>query len=291
MKLGALEAGGTKMVCAIGTEKGKVLDEQVFPTKTPAETIPQIIGYFQKNEIEGLGIAAFGPVDVVLESETYGKILNTPKRAWQGYDILAAFKQALSVPIGLDTDVNAACLGEAVYGAAKGLENVVYLTVGTGIGAGIYSGHALLHGMLHPEAGHILIPKHPSDTGKSVCPFHENCAEGLASGPSIEKRWGKSAKELADFAPAWELEGEYLAAALVNYILILSPQRIILGGGVMKQEQLFPIVRKKVLEKLNHYYDTKELRSMENYIVPAGLGGRQGVIGALCLAAAACDCN
>lgn len=284
MRLGALEAGGTKMVCAIGTENGELLEQQTFPTGTPEETMPKLIEFFREREIEGLGIAAFGPVDVVQGSVTYGQILNTPKLAWKNYNILTAFREALLVPAGLDTDVNAACLGEVTYGRGKGLTDVVYLTAGTGIGAGIYCNGALVHGMLHPEAGHILIPKLASDPGGSVCPFHENCLEGLASGPSIEKRWGRKGNELADFAPVWELEGEYLAAALVNYILILSPQRIILGGGVMQQEQLFPVIRQKVSEKLNHYYDTKELQSLDTYIVPAGLKGSQGIFGALSLA-------
>ena len=193
-------------------------------------------------------------------------------------------EEALRIPVGLDTDVNGSCLGEMTYGCAKGLDTVVYLTIGTGIGAGIAVGGRLLHGMLHPEAGHILIARNPHDHGKCVCPYHDSCFEGLASGPSIEARWGKKAYELVDNPEAWELESEYLAKGLVNMILILSPQKIILGGGVMHQEQLFPMVRDKVRTYLNHYYETPYLEDMEQYIVPASLNDNQGIMGAIRLA-------
>lgn len=284
MRYGALEAGGTKMVCAIGDENGNILEQCTFPTLTPEETIPVLVEYFAERNIDALGIGAFGPVDVVPGSKNFGKILNTPKLAWRNFNIVEPFEKALSIPVGLDTDVNAACLGEAIYGAAKGLSDVVYLTIGTGIGAGIYSNGRLVHGMLHPEGGHILLQKHPADRGECICPCHSHCMEGLASGPAIEKRWGRKADELAEVKEVWELESDYLAQGLVNFLLILSPQRIILGGGVMHQEQLFPLVRQKVAEKLNGYYDTAELKNMEAYIVPAGLAGNQGIMGCLHLA-------
>lgn len=284
MRYGALEAGGTKMVCAIGDEHGNILEQCTFPTLTPEETMPGLIRYFAERNIEALGIGAFGPVDVVPGSATFGRILNTPKLAWRNFNIVEPFEKELGVPVGLDTDVNAACLGEAIYGAAKGLSDVVYLTIGTGIGAGIYSNGKLVHGMLHPEGGHILLQKHPADPGECICPCHSHCLEGLASGPAIEKRWGKKADALADCKEVWEFESDYLAQGLINFLLILSPQRIILGGGVMHQEQLFPLVRQKVAEKLNGYYTTAELEQLDTYIVPAGLAGTQGIMGCLYLA-------
>lgn len=283
-KYGALEAGGTKMVIAIGNEQGEILEQRSIPTTTPAETIPQIIDYFKDKGIESLGIGAFGPVDVNKESRTYGYILNTPKFAWKQYNLLKALKEGLDIPMNIDTDVNGSCLGEMTYGCARGLDTVVYLTIGTGIGAGIAVGGKLLHGMLHPEAGHILIEPSKHEVGKCICPYHANCLEGLAAGPAIEARWGKKAVELAKDAQVWELESEYLAKGLVNFILTLSPQKIILGGGVMHQEQLFPLIRAKVLEYLNHYYETDTLLDIDNYIVPASLNDNQGIMGAIQLA-------
>ena len=284
MRYGALEAGGTKMVMAVGDETGRILEQRSIPTTTPQETMPQIIEYFADKDIAALGVGAFGPVDVVKGSPTYGHILNTPKIPWRHYDIVGALENALHIPVGLDTDVNGSCLGEMTYGCAKGLDTVAYFTIGTGIGAGIAVGGRLLHGMLHPEAGHVLIAKNPHDPGKSVCPCHDSCLEGLASGPSIEARWGKKAYELVDNQVVWELESEYLAKAMTNIILTLSPQKIILGGGVMHQEQLFPMIRAKVLEYLNHYYETPYLDNMDEYIVPASLHDDQGIMGAVRLA-------
>ena len=288
MLFGALEAGGTKMVMAIGDENGRILEQRSIPTTTPEETMPQIIEYFKErlteDGIKALGVGAFGPVDVVKGSPTYGHILNTPKLAWKGYDLAGTLEKALGIPVGLDTDVNGSCLGEMTYGCAKGLDTVVYITIGTGIGAGIAVNGKLLHGMLHPEAGHILIAKNSHDPGRSVCPYHDSCFEGLASGPSIEARWGKKAVELVDNKVVWELESDYIAKGLVNMILTLSPQKIILGGGVMHQEQLFPMIRSKVTTLLNDYYTTKELMDMENYIVPASLKDNQGIMGAVRLA-------
>ena len=281
MLFGALEAGGTKMCCAIGDETGKILERMTIPTTTPAETMPPMIEFFKGKGIQALGIATFGPVDVVKGSPTYGRILNTPKIPWQFFDIVTPFEKALNVPVGLDTDVNGSCLGEVTYGTAKGLNCVLYLTIGTGVGAGVLANGRLLHGMLHPEAGHVKLKISPKDPAGSVCPFHDDCMEGLASGPSIEKRWGASAKELADRPEVWELESDYIAQALMNYIYTLSPQRIILGGGVMHQEQLFPMIREKVLAYNNGYYDTPQLKDIDHYIVPASLNDDQGLMGAI----------
>lgn len=272
------------MVCAVGDETRKILDQVSIPTLTPEETMPKIIDYFQDKDIEALGIAAFGPVDVNPESPNYGRILDTPKLAWKQYPLLSTLKEALAVPMKLDTDVNGSCLGEMTYGSAKGLDSVMYITIGTGIGVGIAIGGRLVHGMLHPEAGHILINPQTGDEEHCVCPYHKNCLEGLASGPSIEKRWGTKAVNLVDKTEVWELESEYLAQAIMNFILTVSPQRIILGGGVMHQEQLFPLIRKKVQEKMNGYIRTPELADMDHYIVPASLNDDQGILGCIRLA-------
>lgn len=281
MLIGALEAGGTKMVCAIGKEDGTILEQVSIPTTTPEETIPKLIEYFKDKEIEALGVAAFGPVDVKPESETYGYILDTPKLAWRHKDFLGRLKEELKVPMGLDTDVNGSCLGEVTYGCAKGLDSVIYITIGTGVGVGVCINGTLLHGMLHPEGGHILLARHEDDPNGGICPYHKNCLEGFASGPSIEARWGKKAVELVDRPEVWEMESYYIAQALVDYIVLLSPQKIILGGGVMHQEQLFPMIRQKVKAMLNGYIKTKELEDMDNYIVPASLHDDQGIMGCI----------
>lgn len=284
LRIGALEAGGTKMVMAVATPEGEVLEREEIPTRGPKETCDAIKAWFADKDIDALGVGAFGPTGVDPESDTFGCILETPKTAWRHFDFLGALKEGLDVPCGYDTDVNAACLGEATFGCAKGLGTVVYITVGTGIGAGVMVGGRLLHGMLHPEAGHIALRKRPYDTGTSVCGFHDSCFEGLASGPSIEARWGAKGVELADRAEVWELESEYIAEALVDYVMVYSPERIVLGGGVMKQEQLFPLVRNKFTELLGGYIQTEQVKAPDTYIVPAGCGGDQGILGCVALA-------
>lgn len=281
MKLGALEAGGTKMVCAIGDETGKIMEQISIPTRTPEETMPELTAYFKKAGIEALGIGCFGPIDPDKSSATYGFITSTPKLAWADYNIVGAFEKALGCPVGFDTDVNGSVLGEVTFGQAKGKNSVVYITIGTGVGAGIYVEGKLLHGMLHPEAGHVLIRQREDDVYAGKCPYHRNCLEGMAAGPALEERWGKKAVLLKDCAEVWDLEAYYIAQALTNYILTLSPQLIILGGGVMHQEQLFPLIRSYVKEMLNGYIKTKELEDMEHYIVPASLQDDQGIMGAL----------
>ncbi len=281
MKLGALEAGGTKMVCAIGNEKGEILEQISIPTVTPEKTIPELVSFFQGKGIEALGIGCFGPIDLNRESPTYGYITTTPKTAWQNYDIVGAFRKALDVPVGFDTDVNGSVLGEYTWGIGKGLRSCIYITIGTGVGIGVIVDGKLVHGMLHPEGGHILLHKAAEDNYKGFCPFHDNCFEGLAAGPGIEGRWGKKAMELADEKEVWELEAEYIAQALVNYTCILSPQRIILGGGVMHQQQLFPMIRDRFAKLLNGYLKTKELDDLDSFIVPQSLDDKQGIMGAL----------
>lgn len=284
MRLGALEAGGTKMVCAIGNEKGEILDKISLPTETPDMTLPPIIDYFKSSNISALGIGSFGPIDLDHHSSTYGFITTTPKLAWAHYNLVNTFKSALNIPIGFDTDVNASALGEATWGITQGLDSSIYITVGTGVGVGIYQNGYLLHGMLHPEAGHILLSKHPKDTYHGKCPYHPNCLESLASGPAIEERWGKKAYELTDSEEVWELEAYYLAEAIVSYILTLSPRRIVLGGGVMHQHQLFPLIRKNVETLLAGYIHTKETSDLDHYIVPASLNDNQGIMGCIQLA-------
>lgn len=284
MILGALEAGGTKMVCAIGNENGTLIDRMAIPTETPELTMPKLIAYFKKYNIEALGIGTFGPADLNPASATYGSITTTPKLAWANYNIRRTLADALQVPVGFDTDVNAAALGEAAFGCMQNIPNGIYITIGTGIGIGVLAEGSLLHGMLHPEGGHILLERHPSDTYQGCCPYHKNCFEGLASGPAIEGRFKKKGIELAHNTEVWELEADYIAKALVNYILILSPQRIVLGGGVMHQEQLFPLIRKKTAEYLNGYIKTNELANLDTYIVPPSLNDNQGVLGCLKLA-------
>lgn len=281
MRLGALEAGGTKMVCAIGDEKGNIEERVSIPTKTPEETIPLLIDFFKQRNIDALGIGCFGPLELNKKAEKYGYITTTIKLAWRNFDFLGSMKKALQCPVGFDTDVNGSVLGEVTFGQAKGKSCALYLTIGTGIGAGIYIEGKLLHGMLHPEAGHVLITRRETDTYGGKCPYHKNCLEGLAAGPAIEGRYGKKAVDLAEEEDVWDLEADYIAQALTGYILTLSPEIIILGGGVMHQMQLFPLIRKKVTEYLGGYVNTEELSDMEHYIVPASLHDDQGIMGCL----------
>ena len=281
MRLGALEAGGTKMVCAIGDEKGNIEERVSIPTKTPEETIPLLIDFFKQRNIDALGIGCFGPLELNKKAEKYGYITTTTKLVWRNFDFLGSMKKALQCPVGFDTDVNGSVLGEVTFGQAKGKSCALYLTIGTGIGAGIYIEGKLLHGMLHPEAGHVLITRRETDTYGGKCPYHKNCLEGLAAGPAIEGRYGKKAVDLAEEEDVWDLEADYIAQALTGYILTLSPEIIILGGGVMHQMQLFPLIRKKVTEYLGGYVNTEELSDMEHYIVPASLHDDQGIMGCL----------
>ena len=275
---GAIEAGGTKMLCAILDKNAKIIKESTIPTTSPEETTKQILSFFSSHKISSLGIGTFGPVDLHQNSPTFGSILNTPKLAWQKFSYTKSLS-SLGVPIAIETDVNASCLGEVTFGSSKGLNNVVYITIGTGIGIGVITEGKLLHGMMHPEGGHMFIAKDENDKFESSCPFHKNCLEGLANGPSIQKRYGKAGDELKDDNKVWELEAEYISQGLSNIILILQPQRIILGGGVMHQKQLFPLIRQKVKNKINNYLLTKELENMDEYIVPCSLNDQQGILG------------
>jgi fructokinase len=285
MILGAIEAGGTKFVCGIGNENGDIIEKISYPTTTPEETLQLVTDYFKDKQIEALGVGSFGPIDLNTESSTYGFITSTPKKHWKNVNLLGELKKHIDMPMAFDTDVNAAALGELEWGAAKGLDSCIYMTVGTGIGVGAVAEGKLIHGMLHPEMGHILVKRHENDTYKGNCPFHGDCLEGMASGPAIENRWGQKGVVLSANPQVWELEAYYLAQALVNYILVLSPKKLILGGGVMQQKQLFPIIIENVVTLLNGYIQHENLLvNIDDYIVPPELGDNAGLCGALALA-------
>lgn len=287
---GGIEAGGTKFVCAIGSGPDDIRAKTRFETTTPDETIGRAIDFFRQHgsgaSLDAVGIAAFGPVDPRPRSATFGYITTTPKEGWQNTDLGGAVGRALGLRVGFDTDVNGAALGEWRWGAAQGLDTFIYLTIGTGIGGGGLINGSLMHGLVHPEMGHIRIPHdRQADPYPGRCPYHGDCLEGLASGPAIGDRWQRPAHELADDHPAWPLQARYLALAVVNYILTLSPQRVILGGGVMERRTLFPIVREQVLELLNDYVQAPSLlERIDEFIVPPALGNRAGVLGAFALA-------
>lgn len=283
--LAGIEAGGTKMVCAVSDAELNLKGSAVFPTTTPQETIAEIINYFRKFDIDAVGIGSFGPIDLNPKSPTYGYITKTPKTGWSDFDFVGVFKKAFGVPVGFDTDVNAAILGEVYKGAAYGCNNAIYITIGTGVGVGVYCNGGLVHGLVHPEAGHILLNRHPEDSFEGSCPFHKNCVEGMASGPAIEMRWGKSPKLLIENDKVWELEAYYIAQAVASYILTYSPEKVILWGGVMHQDKLFDMVRSNVKEILNGYVHSEMVDSkIDQYIVKPALGEKPGITGALCLA-------
>jgi len=288
---GGIEGGGTKFVCAVGTETGEILAETRFPTTSPDETLTRAVDFF-KGQIQTLGplasmgIASFGPLDPRPASASYGHILPTPKPGWTNADVVGPLQAAFDLPINFDTDVNGAALGEWRWGAAQGLDTFIYLTIGTGIGGGGLVNGQLMHGLLHPEMGHIPLPRDKAlDPFEGGCPFHGDCFEGLASGPAMEKRWGQKAETLPPEHPAWDLEAHYIALALHNFVCTLSPQRIIIGGGVAQQPQLMPMIRQKTQASLNGYVQSPAiLEDIDSYIVPPTLGGRAGVLGAIALA-------
>jgi fructokinase len=294
--IGGIEAGGTKFVCAIGDEKGMVLDETRFPTTSPDETIGRAIDFFRSKSVEyealdAIGIGSFGPIDLDRESATYGYVTTTPKRGWANADFAGAVARALNVPVGFDTDVNGAAMGEWKWGAAQSLHTFVYFTIGTGVGGGVMASGRLLHGLVHPEIGHVRVPHDwASDPFEGCCPYHGDCFEGMASGTAIGARWKKSAADLPEDHPAWDLEASYIASALHSVVCTLSPQRIILGGGVMEQSHLFPKIRERLIESLNGYVQSASIISdIGGYVVPPALGNRAGVMGAFALGLAELD--
>jgi fructokinase len=286
-----IEAGGTKFVCAVGSGPQDIRARTSFPTGEPLPTIRQALEFFHQQaerlgQVEAIGIASFGPLDPRPGSPTYGCIMPTPKPGWSNFDFVSAIRKELSLPLAFDTDVNGAALGEWRWGAAQGLDTFIYLTIGTGIGGGGLVNGRMMHGLLHPEMGHVRLPHdYELDPFEGICPFHGDCLEGLAAGPALERRWGQPAETLPPDHLAWEIEARYLALGLMNFICTLSPQRIILGGGVMEQAQLFPIVRLKVQEFLNGYVHSASIQEhIEAYIVPPALGSQAGVLGAIALA-------
>ena len=280
-KIGALEAGGTKMVLAIYDENGTELERLTLPTETPDVTMPQMIAFFREHNIDALGVGSFGPLDLNPSSPTYGYITSTPKLAWKDYPLLDKLLDGRDIPAGIDTDVNAAIIAEVEQGAARGCENAVYVTIGTSIGGGVYSNGKTVHGLLHPEVGHALLKPHPDDPNpRGVCPYHESCLEGLAAGPAIGARVQGDAKNLPDDHPTFAIEAYYLAQMCVNLIMTLSPERIILGGGVMQREALLKQVRQETLRLLNGYIQAPAITEhIDEYIVAPELFPVSGLVG------------
>jgi fructokinase len=284
MRIGAIEAGGTKFVCGYGNEEGIIEDRVSYPTEQPERTLEQVIAYFKDKQVEAIGVGTFGPINIDPASPEYGYVTTTPKPGWSNYPFLPTLKKAFDVPFGWDTDVNAAAYGEATWGAAKGLDSCVYYTIGTGVGVGVYAEGKLVHGLLHPEGGHILTRRHPDDKYEGFCPYHGDCLEGVAAGPALEKRWKVKGSELAPDHPAWAMEAFYIGQAVAGTILLLSPKKVILGGGVMHQLQLFPLIREEVRRNLNGYVNAAAvLEGIDDYIVPPGLGDNAGLCGSLAL--------
>jgi fructokinase len=289
---GGIEAGGTKFVCVVGSGPNDIVEEVRFPTAQVAEeTIRSAISFFaayaQNDTLAAVGIASFGPVDLNPASPTYGYITTTPKPGWSRVNLRGKIRRALDLPVAFDTDVNAAAFGEFYWTPAnRSLDPFVYMTVGTGIGVGVLVNGHPVHGLVHPEAGHFSIPHDKEkDPFMGICPYHKDCLEGLASGPAMTERWGQDAKTLPDSHPAWELEAEYIALALVNLTYAFSPQRIVLGGGVSLHPGLHKSVRQKVGQTLNGYIQSPlVLKNMDKYIVPPTLGNRSGVLGAIAMA-------
>jgi fructokinase len=283
---GAIEAGGSKFACAVGAGPDD-LEVHSIPTTSPQATMERAFAFFRLHSgLRAIGIGSFGPIDLQPASPTFGHITSTPKAAWRNFDLAGTVQRALDLPVAFDTDVNAAALAEGRWGGGQKLSDFLYLTVGTGIGGGAVVGGKVLHGLLHPEMGHIRVPHDwARDPCAGSCPFHGDCLEGLASGPAIKARWGVSGRELPDDHPAWVLEAHYLALGLANWICTLSPQRIILGGGVMEHASLFPRIRQQLTQLLNGYIQSASLtEQIEDYVVPPRLGNRSGVLGALVLA-------
>jgi fructokinase len=290
---GAIEAGGTKFVCAVGSAAQGSARTATIPTRDPDATFADVAAFFTQavadlGPIEALGIGSFGPLDVDPRSPTYGTILATPKPHWEGANLLARARAFLDVPMGLDTDVNAAALAEAAQ-AGPEMRHLAYVTIGTGIGVGLVSDGRTVHGVGHPEAGHVLVRRHPAHKDfAGVCPFHGDCLEGLAAGPAVIAAWGTSASDLAADHPFWEIEADYLAQLCANLVLTLSPERIVLGGGVMKQERLFPLIRARTAALLNGYvHGITDAASLEARIVSPACVEPSGLVGSFLLAEAA----
>jgi fructokinase len=288
--LGGIEAGGTKFICMVGRRPEDVVDEIRIETAEPLATLAKVTAFFRpycaNGQVHRIGVGSFGPLDLDRQSPTYGYITSTPKPGWRNANLLGAIQSALPVQVAIDTDVDAAALGEYRWGAGRGTGSLLYVTVGTGIGGGFIQDGLPLHGAHHPEMGHIMISHDlAQDPFLGICPFHGDCFEGLASGPAIQKRFGARPETLQDDEPFWEVEAQYIASALAAYVLVLSPGRIVLGGGVMRRASMFPKIRKLVIDLLGGYLQAPSPRDdMGAYILPPALGERSGVFGALALA-------
>lgn len=283
-----IDAGGTEFKCVLACGPERVLAHANIPVADPATTLAASADFFRRAAAEqgaalALGVGCFGPLDLRPDSPGYGCITSTPKPLWAGTDVLGYFRSALGIPVKLDTDVNAALLAEQRWGAAAGLHSAVYVTVGTGIGAGVMLDGRLVHGAMHPEAGHMRIAPYVGDPFAGSCPYHGACLEGLASGPALAQRWQQDPKKLPEEHTAWELQAHYLAAMCVNLALVYSPQRIILGGGIMQRAHLFPLVRRAYLAQMNAYLGD-QTQTIADFITPAALGDRAGALGAIALA-------
>jgi fructokinase len=288
---GGVETGGTWCVCARGSDPGHIEQLEEFSTTAPDETLERIVTFFRSGpRPAAIGIGSFGPVDARPGSPAWGHVTTTPKPGWRHTPVASTVRDLVGVPVAFDLDVAVAALGEHRWGAGKGAQTLCYLTVGTGIGAGILLDGRPLHGLVHPEAGHMRIPHHGGDPFPGVCPAHGDCWEGLASGPALEARWEFSAEELPEDHPAWALEAEYLALGILNIVLVASPEVMIVGGGVMERGFLLPLVRRRVHELLAGYLETPLLdERIDEYLIAPGLGDRAGVLGAIALAQLAAD--
>ena len=288
---GAVEAGGTKFVCAVGNERGEILAQERFPTTDPRSTLARAHAFLRRQaealgRLTAIGMASFGPVELDKNSARHGFIGRTPKPDWSGTDMAGGLAQEFRCPIGFDTDVNAAALAEHRWGAGQDVNDWVYLTIGTGIGGGIMVGGSPIHGLMHPEIGHIFPRRHALDSGfDGVCPFHGDCLEGLASGPAILARTGTSLQQLDESHAQWQIEADYLGQLCAQLVVTVSPRRIIMGGGVMSQARLLPLIRQRLLHWLGGYIDRSEILSgADRYVVAPQLGDNAGVLGALLLA-------
>jgi fructokinase len=285
-----IEGGGTKFVCAYGSNPHNLKDRVLIKTQSPEITLQELIEYIRSVQkqcaIQAIGLAVFAPIDLDPASVTYGYITSTPKKDWEYCNIVGALQTIFHLPVGFDTDVNGAALGEYRWGAAQGVKDFVYLTVGTGIGGGAIMNGKLVHGAMHPEMGHLLIPQHKNDSFEGVCSYHSNCLEGLASGPAILKRWGvNDASRLSEDHAAWDLEAYYLGVGLANIIMTCSPEKIILAGGVMHHNGLLPKIHRVVLNCLNGYVSCKKMvNHIAEYIIKPGLEDNSGICGAIALA-------
>ncbi len=284
---GGVETGGTWCVCAVGTGPDDVVDHEQFRTEAPEPTLERIVRFFTGRAVAAIGVGSFGPVDVDPASPTWGHVTTTPKPGWQDVAVAPVLRDRLGVPVAFDTDVHAAALGEYRWGAGRGAASLCYLTVGTGVGAGVLIGATPWHGLVHPEVGHLRIPHDwQRDPFAGACPVHGDCWEGLASGRAMAERWQMAPEELPDEHPAWALEAEYLALGILSIVCILSPHRIIVGGGVMEHPPLLALIRSRLQALLAGYLRTPWLGPrIDEYLVAPELGDRAGVLGAIALAA------